>query len=267
MKPNTMLAALRLALLALGILGLVLTLGFVTFQGWATALIPWDLDQMAAIFMASIYAAAAVPILWIARTREYAAMTGGGFDFGLTFAGFAAFAFQAYLKNPRLALLLFGLFCAAGVIVCIGLVYLGLRQSFSDRRQTPLLVRASFAAFALVLTFTGALLVLNRPGVFPWSITPQQSVLYGWIFLGAATYFAYGLLRPVWVNAQGQLLGFLAYDLILIVPLLSLFLGNTPILLPNLVLYITIVTYSGILTLWYLLVGRTTRISFKPAQA
>lgn len=262
-----MMAPLRYALLLLGLAGLILTIGFLTFQSWATGLIPWDLDRLGAVFMASICAAAALPILWIALTREYAAMTGGGIDFGITFAGFAAFAVQAYLKNPRPALLWFGLFCAAGVLACIGLVYLGLRQAFSERRGTPLIVRASFAAFALVLIFTGALLILNRPGVFPWSITPQQSSLYGWIFVGAATYFVYGVLRPVWLNAQGQLLGFLAYDLILIAPLISLFPGITPVLLPNLVLYVTIVTYSGLLAVWFLFLNSGTRISFRTARA
>ena len=42
------------------------------------------------------------------------------------------------------------------------------------------------------------------------------------IFLGSAIYFAYGLQRPVWGNAKGQLLGFLAYDLVLIVPFVRL---------------------------------------------
>ena len=43
------------------------------------------------------------------------------------------------------------------------------------------------------------------------------------MFLGSATYFAYGIVRPRWTNAGGQLAGFLAYDLVLIVPFMTRF--------------------------------------------
>jgi hypothetical protein len=38
-------------------------------------------------------------------------------------------------------------------------------------------------------------------------ITPELSVVIGWMFVGAALYFVYGLLRPSWLNSAGQLIG------------------------------------------------------------
>jgi hypothetical protein len=46
--------------------------------------------------------------------------------------------------------------------------------------------------------------------------------MFGLVFLGAATYFIYGALDPHWGNAIGQLAGFLAYDLVLLAPFLSI---------------------------------------------
>jgi hypothetical protein len=259
--------ALRYGLLGLAAIGFVLMFGFFTLQNWVTGLIPWELNRLAGIFLSSICAASSFPILWIALRREYAAVTGGGVNFAIMFAGFGALAFQAYFTAPRLPLLLFGLYCAAGFIASLGLIYLGLHQPFHDARPMPRLARISFVIFAGILTVTGLELVLKRPDVFPWQLTPQQSVLYGWIFLGAASYFYYGFFRPFWGHAEGQLLGFLAYDLILIVPFVALFFGNEPFLVPNLVFYIGALVYSGALAIWYLFVNRVTRISFTPSDA
>ena len=81
-----------------------------------------------------------------------------------------------------------------------------------------------------------------------------------WMFLGAAMYFAYALLRPSWVNAAGQLAGFLAYDVVLIVP----FLTRLPTVAPEhqlgLIVYITVVSYSGLLALYYLFIHKPTLI-------
>lgn len=264
MQQNTFSNVLRYALFFMGTLGLVFTFGFFTQQAWATMWVPWELDRLACIFLASIWAAIAVPVLWIAWTREYASITGGAIDLAITFGGFAAFAFSVYATNPRQPVLLFGIFAVVGFVVTVGLLLFGLRHSFRDVRPTPRLVRYSFAFFAAVLILTGGALTLKQPNIFPWTLTPQQSVLYGWIFLGAATYFIYGFLRPVWGNAVGQLLGFLAYDVILIVPFLALLFGNEPYLLTNLLAYIFVLVYSGALAVYFLFVNPATRILFKP---
>lgn len=263
MSSNTLWMLLRYALFALGLGGLLLMVGFFIQASWVTTLVPWELSPLASIFLSSIAAASAFPILWLAWTRDYGALAGGGIDFAITFGGFAGLAFVANAANPRMALVLFGVYCLLGALVSVGLFFFGLRQPFRDTRAMPGLVRFSFAAFFLILTVVGLLLIFKAPNIFPWQLTPQQSVLYGWIFLGAATYFAFGFVRPVWANAQGQLLGFLAYDLVLIVPLVALFLGTEPYSLPSLLIYIAILLYSGGLAVYYLFFNLSTRINLR----
>jgi hypothetical protein len=47
--------------------------------------------------------------------------------------------------------------------------------------------------------------------------------MVGFIFLGAASSYVYGFLRPKWGYVIAPLLGFLAYDVILLWPLLDHF--------------------------------------------
>ena len=81
----------------------------------------------------------------------------------------------------------------------------------------------TFGFFTVVLIVVGWMLVTKRPDTFPWTLRDEVSVVYGWVFLGAAAYFGYGVLVPKWHNACGQLLGFLAYDVVLILPFLDHF--------------------------------------------
>jgi hypothetical protein len=133
-------------------------------------------------------------------------------------------------------------------------------QPLERQPPTPWLVRASFWVFVLVLVIVSARLLLQHPNVIPWTITPQLSVVIGLMFLGAATYFAYGLLRPSWANAAGQLAGFLAYDVVLIGP----FLKRLPTVAPEhragLIIYIAVVSYSGLLAIYYLFIHPATRV-------
>jgi hypothetical protein len=134
------------------------------------------------------------------------------------------------------------------------------RFQFRDTRPLPNGVRFSFVAFLVILTLVGAALVLHMANIFPWRLGPEQSVLYGWIFLGAACYFLYALMKPAWGNTQGQLLGFLAYDLVLIGPFRKHFASVDPALRINLVIYTGVIIYSGLLAAYYLFVSKTTRL-------
>ena len=123
----------------------------------------------------------------------------------------------------------------------------------------PTLVRWSFVVFVVGLVIVGGALVVQVPAVIPWAITPQLSVLIGWMFIGAAVYFLYGLLRPSWLNSAGQLLGFLAYDIVLIVPFLTRLPTSPPQFLVSLTIYSAVVIYSGVLAAYYLFIHGPTR--------
>lgn len=72
--------------------------------------------------------------------------------------------------------------------------------------------------------------------------------------------FSLAMLRSGWVNAAGQLAGFLAYDLVLIVPFLTRLPAVAPHFRLGLIIYTTVVAFSGALAIYYLFINRSTRL-------
>jgi hypothetical protein len=123
----------------------------------------------------------------------------------------------------------------------------------------PQPVRLSFGAFAAILIGAGVALLLQA-SIFPWQLGPETSVMFGLIFLGAATYFIYGALDPHWGNAVGQLAGFLAYDLVLLAPFFEHFNIAHGGSLVSLIIYVAFLVYSGTLASYYLFASKATQI-------
>lgn len=207
-----------------GLVFTALTAGFFTQSGWATALWPWPVGRLSYIFIASITAAIAAPMIWIGFTGEFDAAQGGAVNLGIAAAGSAAYLFTRYGQDGSRFLLISGTASAFFLLVNVGIFLWSRHYPIQDQRELPLLVQVSFGTFSVLLILVGALLVLQSPVVFPWPLRPESSVIFGWIFWGAASYFAFGLRSPRWHHGKGQLLGFLAYDLVLIIP----YLANRP---------------------------------------
>ncbi len=218
-------------------------------------------------FLASMALAAAASQLWVAASRQSAALVGIALDYVAVMVPSAAFAFWLALRGGGLPLVIFG--AALLVIAFLGALLLAgsLRLPLDRSRPTPALVRWSFAAFALTLLLASGLLLAKVPNVLPWTITPDLSVLIGLMFLGAAAYFIYGVLRPTWANAAGQLAGFLAYDLVLFWPLAARLPTVSAEQRLSLILYTAVVTYSGLLALYFLFLHPPTRLWGRPSPA
>jgi hypothetical protein len=112
----------------------------------------------------------------------------------------------------------------------------------------------------VALVVVGGLLVVGIPNIIPWTITPELSMLIGLMFLGAAAYFAFGVIEPRWENAGGQLAGFLAYDLVLIVPFLQRLPTVAEAQRLSLIVYTAVVIYSALLAISYLALNPATRM-------
>lgn len=106
----------------------------------------------------------------------------------------------------------------------------------------------------------GVLLVVRVSNVLPWNVPPDLSTFFGFMFLGAATYFWHGLRGGTWDDAIGQLAGFLAYDLVLVVPLLGRLPSIDVSFAVSLWLYLAIIVSSAVLATWYLLLDPRWRI-------
>ena len=252
---------IRVVLVLLGASFLVLSLGFFFQAAWAAPFWPLPSGRLSNYFVSSILAAIGVPIIWIGLADERRSMAGGALNLLVTSAGFSVSLLTFYGQARQQTLLVFGLLSALAAIACIGLILYSQRKPFVNTHPLPGLIRASFLGFAVVLLATAIALLIQHPNTFPWPLSGGNSILYGWIFLGAMCYFLYATLYPVWSNARGQLLGFLAYDLILIGPFISYFRMVPPAMRSSLIIYTAVVTYSGLLAIYFLFVHPGTRFS------
>jgi hypothetical protein len=251
---------LRWLLLFVGGVCALFTVGFFFQMPWATAAWPWPDSRLSYVFLASIMAAIAAPNVWIGLSRAFRAIVGGAINLAIMYGGMAV-AFFVWARSDGAAwLLAYAAGSAIAALLIGGLALLARRYPPRDSRPMPALVRVSFGIFAVALVPVSSQLLLAAPTIFPWPLRPESSVIFGCIFLGAAAYFVYGVARPSWENACGQLLGFLAYDLILIGLYLAHFATVRPEHRLSLVIYVAVLLYSGTLAVYYLFVHPATRL-------
>lgn len=212
------------------------------------------------IFISSIFAAAAAPTLWVAVSQNYGALAGIGLDYFAILAPVAILSFQLGASSGNPQMTTYGIACVFGALFGLALFLWSVRIPIDKMPPMPSLVRWSFIIFILALVIVAVRMILNVSNVIPWMITPELSVVIGWMFLGAAIYFAYGLLRPSWLNSAGQLIGFLAYDVVLIVPFLTRLPTTVPEFRIGLAIYTAVVIYSALLAIYYLFLHRPTRL-------
>jgi hypothetical protein len=240
-----------------GLVVLALAIGFIFQIPLALRLWPWEDGRYSYLFVGSILAAVSAAALWIGWTGELGALPAGSLNIFVIALATSVYFFSLAVQG-RLDMVLFGLVTVL-MALASGAAFLWSRGiPLDDSRSTPGLVRVSFGIFTAALVLAGGALILRQP-IFPWDLNPDSSVVFGCIFLGDAFYFLYGLIRPRWGNAAGQLLSFLVYDLVLIVPFISLFDTVKPDRMVNLIVYIAVLIYSGGLAVYYLLINPRTR--------
>jgi hypothetical protein len=254
---------LRATLVSSSFVAIIIACGFFAQLDWATTLWPWSVAPLSYAFIASILAAIAIPVLWIAVSGETAAMQAGSLNLAVMYGGMLIYVLTLVGDSGEPELwpyaIVFAFACAASCAA-----FAASRSArWRDTRPMPVLVRGSFAAFALILLAVGTALVA-RADIFPWTLPPESSVMFGLVYLGAAVYFLHGALRPHWGNAVGQLAGFLAYDVVL---LLAPFFDHFSVAhggnLVSLVVYIALLVYSGGLAIHYLFLSEPTRIGLR----
>jgi hypothetical protein len=251
---------LRSLLLLVGTANLLFAVGFFTRMSWAITLWPWPEGRLTYIFIASILAAIGAAVLWIAVAREWAALAPGSLNLLIMLGGIGGFLFSLSAQAEWSYLRPFAVAFALLAVFNLLLFLAAWRYSPPEPQPTPWPVLVSFILFTAVLIWVGISLIRQTPGIMPWPLSPESSVIIGWIFFGDAFYFLYALLRPSWPFSRAQLWSFLAYDLVLIGPLVAHIRTVPPELLDNLLIYIAILIYSGGLAIYYLFLNRATRV-------
>jgi hypothetical protein len=253
---------IRYLIMGAGLVILVIALGFIFQVPLATALWPWPDGRLSYLFVGSILMAVSAAAIWIGWTGELGALPAGSLNVFVIAVTAAIYFFQLAFQDGRPNALSFGVTMLVMAVTSGASFLWSRRLPLHDSRPTPLPVRISFGIFVVTLFLAGGALVLKAP-IFPWALNPDSSILFGCIFIGDAFYFLHGLLFPRWHNALGQLLSFLAYDLVLIVPFILLFGTVKPEFLFSLVVYVAVLIYSGGIAIYYLFVNPPTRFTNK----
>lgn len=242
-----------------GLIVLVFAIGFVFQVQMATSLWPWPDGRLSYLFIGSILAAISAAALWIGWTGEFGALPAGSLNVLVIAVTTTIYFFQLGLRTDRPNLIPLGIMGAFTAIASGALFLWSRRIALHDSRPMPWLVRVSFGVFMTTLILAGGALILRIP-IFPWALNPDSSVIFGCIFIGDAFYFLYGFVYPRWHNALGQLLSFLAYDLVLIIPFLLLFETVKPEFMLSLILYVAVLIYSGAIAVYFLFINTQTRL-------
>ena len=253
---------LRYLTLIGGLVMLLIAIGFIFQNPIAINLWPWPDGRYSYLFIGSILVAASAAMLWVGWTGELSVLPAGSLNIFVIAAMTSVYFFQLVFQENRPGLIPFGMASLLTAIASGTSFLMSPGIPFSDPRPTPLLVRISFGIFIVSLVFAGGALI-SGVQVFPWALNPNSSTIFGCIFIGDAFYFLYGLFRPHWQNARGQLLSFLAYDLVLIIPFMALFNAVKPEHLVSLVVYVAILIYSGTLAIYFLFINSQTRFGFR----
>ena len=257
--PSPPPAFVRPVLLLVAGVSAAFALGYALDVPLATATWPLPVTRLTHLFLAAFLVAFAAPTLWIARTGDVGALAGIAL---VLLVGYGTFAAAAAV----LGVLLHGrffLYAAIGAAVAVfgaAVFAWSRRHRFVDTRPTPRPVRAAFGVFAALLVLSGGAMVLGTPNVLPWRIDFDSQMLVGCLFLGAAAYFAYGIVRPAWPNAAGQLMAFLLYDLVLFPPLAAQLATVASEHRLSLLVYLAALVGSALLAGYYFLIDRERRV-------
>ncbi len=242
----------------------LLAIGYAAQADWATGTWPFETGRLSNLFLASILVAIAVPTLWVSATRDWGALRGSApFPF-LMLTAMAVFLVGLQVFGAESGLIGYAFVMALGALYAAALIRAGIGIPLRNARPLPRLVRASFAVFAIVLVAAGVALVAGADNVIPWPADEDSLIMFGFIFCAAASSYAWGALHPAWGYAIVPLLGFLAYDLILLPPLIGHFDDVVPEQRTSLIVYVAVLGYSAALASYYLLIHRDTRL-WRPA--
>ena len=90
---------LRFLLLAIGIVTAVLAVGITFRLSWATHLWAWPDSRLSFIFLGSIAAAIAAPVIWIGLTGELGAIPGGAINIATIGTTAAIYLLRLYTRR------------------------------------------------------------------------------------------------------------------------------------------------------------------------
>lgn len=185
----------------------------------------------------------AIPTLWIGITGTYRALVGGSLSVMLTFG--AAGFYLLRLSSQISGLMPAGEYALYIAVLALWFLFLGLKRPKRKIDRLPFTTQLLFALVLSIALLEGLYLLVPIPGHFPWLLNNELSVIYGWVLIGGTLFFGWSLVQPIWENGYPLLYALLAYDALLIGPLLSLLREPTPVAVVPTYLWLAIIVCAG----------------------
>lgn len=242
-----MIFLVRLIVFIVGLLFLLLGMVFM-----------WGISQFSTFWM-NVYLfgatlmAYAIPLLWVGITRSYKALAGGGLSLLATFGAIGLYLLRLHIEG----LIHIGEISLAIALLGLWFLIVGIKIAHSKKDRLPVSTQWLMALMLTIALIQGLFLIVPLPTHFPWMLSNELSVIYGWVLIGASLFFGWTLFEPVWENGYPLLYAILVYDALLIGPFISLLspASKGTIVPLYLLLTLIIIVVSGI---WALveLIGR-----------
>jgi hypothetical protein len=211
-------------------------------------------------FVGAWLAGGAATVIWIGVTGHFTVLRVLMLTMAIAFlgSGLRLVSQQSLPGNERY--LPFALFFIASAILAAVTIRLTYRLPASGDALPPAAIRWVFLLFSAILLLAGTALLVDRPNIFPIPLSTDVAFIYGAFFLGSFAYYFHGFLWPSALNATGQMLSFLVYDLLLIPPFLMHLSVVDDQHQTSLLVYLGVLIASALFCAYFLLIDPRTRM-------
>ena len=247
--------------LLIGIIVFLMALGiYLSLPGFRQLWVWPHAAPLGLAFVGAWLAGGAATAIWIGVTGHFTVLRVLMLTMVIAFigSGLRLISQQSLPGNERY--LPFALFFFASAILAA--VTIGLTRRLPERGDAlpPAAIRWAFLLFSAILLLAGGALLIDRPNIFPIPLSTDVAFVYGSFFLGSFGYYFHGFLRPSALNATGQMLSFLVYDLLLIPPFLRHLSVVEDQHQTSLVVYLGVLIVSAFFCAYFLLIDPRTRM-------
>ncbi len=243
---------LRFSFIAAGISAATVAAGLTLRVPAAVELWPWADTPLSFAFLGAVVAALAAGSLWVGLTGQFRAAVISLFGLFLICAASAGYLFWLDLQRGTETLAVQTRIMGGAALFALALLVIA-RGGDPEPRLMGWLPRVSCIIYGLVLAGIGWALTDQRYDVFPWPLQPETSVVFGILFAGLGVVY----LLTAWSGDRRAgmvvMLGFLAYDILLLPRLVPLFPTIDPDRLLSLAAYCAVLGYSAVIAVDYLL--------------
>ncbi|QBR82900.1 hypothetical protein E3983_00110 [Legionella israelensis] len=212
---RTVLYLFSIALYVLGIL-------LISQQDWLASVWIWpDAPWFSDVFMTSVIFAAATAYSVCATNGKLRPLYAISISSIVTITGitFYYYMFSAS-PNPETQMIRgWGVFLLMSLFINIWFFIVSYNADFESKEPFPTSLKW-FLSFVMLINLQKSFLLIAGIKSFAWEISLSMAVVYGWTLFGGLIFVILVLLEPYWENVWPLFVALIAYDLVLIGPII-----------------------------------------------